>query len=381
MGRGFVLAAVLAANAFTALASAAPRSRHASPRSTNASPGLVFGIYPGGPVGTVGPSGRVVPEDPAKGLAALEQLRPPGRPFVIRLYASYTGPSGSSAAEQLGATINGYEAAGFDVELVLTYRPADGGSPQGVSGFAEFVRETVRTLGRSRRFVSLQVANEVNVRVAPNAADGFYAGAEDALIAGVMAASDERSARRLTWLAIGFNWAFSSDPAEGRFWRYLRQRGGRRFVRCVDWVGLDIYPGTWSTPTHAGEVGGAPTGYLAKTTARSIDGALRQLRDHYMPLARLGRRVPLSVTENGYPTGPERTPAMQATALRAAVTAVDSLRAIYNVTAYRWFDLRDADSAGQSFESHYGLLNDDYTPKPAFAAYRRLVAELSGPRR
>jgi hypothetical protein len=74
-------------------------------------------------------------------------------------------------------------------------------------------------------------------------------------------------------------------------------------------------------------------------------------------------------------------PAMQATALRAAVTAVDSLRATYNVTAYRWFDLRDADSAGQSFESHYGLLNDDYTPKPAFAAYRRLVAELSGPRR
>jgi hypothetical protein len=351
-------------------------------------------------VGTVGPSGRVVPEDPAKRLAALEQLRTPGRPFVIRLYASYTGSGGAPAADQLGDAVSGYEAAGFDVELVLTYRPADGGSPQGASGFAEFVRETVRTLGRSRRFVSLQVANEVNVRVAPNAADGFYAGAEDALIAGVMAASEERSARRLTWLQIGFNWAFSSDPAEGRFWRYLWRRGGRRFVRCVDWVGLDIYPGTWGPPVgahpgpsspptqagergsrQAGERGGATAGDLANATARSIDAALRQLRDHYMPLARLGRHVPLYVTENGYPTGPQRTPAMQATALKAAVTAVESLRANYNVTAYRWFDLRDADSAGQSFESHYGLLNDDYTRKPAFAAYRRLVAELSGLRR
>ena len=64
--------------------------------------------------------------------------------------------------------------------------------------------------------------------------------------------------------------------------------------------------------------------------------------------------------------------------MRAAVTAVYRARVTYNVTGYRWFDLRDADSSSPSFESQYGLMRDDYTPKPAFAVYRKLVAELSG---
>ena len=48
----------------------------------------------------------------------------------------------------------------------------------------------------------------------------------------------------------------------------------------------------------------------------------------------------------------------------------------HRVTGYRWFDLRDADSASPSFESRYGLMRDDYRPKPAFAAYRDLIATL-----
>jgi hypothetical protein len=38
--------------------------------------------------------------------------------------------------------------------------------------------------------------------------------------------------------------------------------------------------------------------------------------------------------------------------------------------------LRDADSSSSSFESQYGILHDDYSPKPAFSVYRDLVAEL-----
>ena len=52
--------------------------------------------------------------------------------------------------------------------------------------------------------------------------------------------------------------------------------------------------------------------------------------------------------------------------------------AAYGVTDLRWFDLRDADSTGSSFESQYGLMRDDYSPKPAFGVYRGLVATLSG---
>jgi hypothetical protein len=59
------------------------------------------------------------------------------------------------------------------------------------------------------------------------------------------------------------------------------------------------------------------------------------------------------------------------------VGAANTYRANYNVTNYFWFDLRDADSGSPNFQQQYGLLRDDYTPKPAFDSYRRLVSKLS----
>jgi beta-glucosidase/6-phospho-beta-glucosidase/beta-galactosidase len=70
---------------------------------------------------------------------------------------------------------------------------------------------------------------------------------------------------------------------------------------------------------------------------------------------------------------------MQVTVMRAGVEAVYRARSEYNVTGYRWFDLRDADSSSSSFESQYGLMYDDYSPKPAFAVYRQLIAEFDAP--
>jgi hypothetical protein len=67
---------------------------------------------------------------------------------------------------------------------------------------------------------------------------------------------------------------------------------------------------------------------------------------------------------------------MQAAALSSAVLAVNAARTVYNVRGYRWFDLRDADSSSTSVESQYGLMKDDYTPKPAFSVYHGLIAAL-----
>ena len=99
-----------------------------------------------------------------------------------------------------------------------------------------------------------------------------------------------------------------------------------------------------------------------------------------LPRARL-EAADLHVSESGYPTGPGRTDAMQEEALRAAVRAVAEAGAEYRVTGFRWFDLRDADSASASFESRYGLMRDDYSPKPAFLAYRDLIATFGRSRR
>jgi len=332
-------------------------------------PRLVFGIYPGGAAGTVGPSGPVAPEDPALRLAALERLRPPGREFVLHLYTSYTGALGSSAAQQVGEEIHDYASAGFQTELVAAYRPADGGSAADVRGFAEFVRQAVRSLGPVPGFVSVQVTNEANQGSSPNTSDGYYAGAEDAVIDGVVAAKGELSKDGLDQVKVGFNWAYATDRAERAFWHYLGRHGGRRFVDDLDWVGLDAYPGTWGPALGR-------RGLPAETTS-FIDRALRALRVTYMPLAGIPQTVPLRVSEIGYPTGPGRTDAMQLTVMKAAVEAIYHARGTYNITGLRWFDLRDADSSSNSFESQYGLMRDDYSPKPAFGAYRALVANLS----
>jgi hypothetical protein len=88
--------------------------------------------------------------------------------------------------------------------------------------------------------------------------------------------------------------------------------------------------------------------------------------------------VPIHVEENGYPTlEPARSYAQQAEAMREMVGAVDEFRGTYNVSDYRWFDLRDHRTSSLNFQHQYGLLRDDYTPKPAFAVYRELIGALS----
>jgi hypothetical protein len=341
-----------------------------SKHPSGAKPALTFGIYPGGAAGTVGPAGPTRPEDPAKRLAALELLRAPDRPFVLHLYVSYTGPGGQSADQQVGQEIAAYGQAGFQTEVALCYRPSDGGSDADVVGFVEVARQSVDSLGREPGFVSLQVTNEANIGGAPNASDGFYKGAESALIRGVIAAKQEVHKSGFGRVKVGFNWAYAVDRAEIGFWRRLRRDGGRRFIRALDWVGFDAYPGTWGPRLAPGEVSAATTTFM--------NGALRRLRSSYLPLAGIPKRVPLHISENGYPTGPDRSEATQVAVMRAAIRAVYSARATYNITGYRWFDLRDADSSSSSFESQYGLMRDDYTPKPAFGVYRGLVATLSG---
>jgi hypothetical protein len=65
---------------------------------------------------------------------------------------------------------------------------------------------------------------------------------------------------------------------------------------------------------------------------------------------------------------------------RHPVHAAAEYARVDNVTDYRWFNLRDsvagpATSIGASFSSD-GLLRADYTRKPGFAVYHRLIAQL-----
>ncbi len=98
------------------------------------------------------------------------------------------------------------------------------------------------------------------------------------------------------------------------------------------------------------------------------------VRDCYDPMAGIPASVPIWFTENGVPTG-ALSEAQQAAALSELVQAACAYSGTFNITDYRWFNLRDANSnpptslLSPTFSS-FGLLRDDYTEKPSFAAYR-----------
>lgn len=326
---------------------------------------LEFGIYPGGGAGSVGPRGEPRPEVPERRAAALDALRPDrGRPFTVRLYDAFTSPADATDLPAwLREQIAGHTQQGLRVELVLRYRPS--ASRGDVAGFERFVRSRVRQLGGNRRVVDLQITNEVNVTGAPDAADGAYAGATAALVRGVVAADSEARARGLRHLRTGFNWAYEEGARAARFFAELERRGGARFARAVDWVGLNAFPGTWGPPLARGT--------LADGARRATIRAMDALRSTHLPRAGL-RDAAIVFTESGYATDAgARTTSDQRTAMAAVVGAVTAHRRTYGVRGYRWFALRDANSSVPGLESQYGLMRDDYTPKPAFALYRDLV--------
>jgi hypothetical protein len=108
----------------------------------------------------------------------------------------------------------------------------------------------------------------------------------------------------------------------------------------------------------------------------AIVSLIAWLRNDSLPEAGIPASVPIIIAENGWATGPGRPPERQAEALEQIVRAVDANRAKYNVQGYTLFSLRDADSTNSIPFAQFGILYDDYSRKPAFDVYRRLVAEL-----
>jgi hypothetical protein len=106
----------------------------------------------------------------------------------------------------------------------------------------------------------------------------------------------------------------------------------------------------------------------------AITAGLLKLHRDLMTAASIPASVPPHITENGWPTGPGRTPERQAEVLHAVLTTVISHSAALNLGAYLHFTLRDAHSSQESLFHRFGLLRDDYTPKPAFAVYQHLIA-------
>jgi hypothetical protein len=325
--------------------------------------GLQFGVYPWAGAGTVYPTAPQVVDDPAHALAAVNTLKG-SRTLTVHLYGQYTGTD-IGEADALVSDAKWWSDHGLRVEMVLRYRPA---RPALDAHYVPWVKAVTTRLAALPGLIALQIGNEPNNTSSAAAADGAYPGVIDAIAHAVPAARQALIAARRHDVAVGFNWAAGNSPCtDDPMWSRLRVAGGHAFVSAVGWVGIDVYPGTWSAPSQTA----VPTASLINAT---VTTSLRCLRTRHMVAAGLPASVTITIAETGYPTDADRSESTQAAVLRETIGSIERVRHRYGVTGVRWFSLRDANSASGQLENGYGLLHDDYSPKPAFAAYQQIIA-------
>ena len=61
------------------------------------------------------------------------------------------------------------------------------------------------------------------------------------------------------------------------------------------------------------------------------------------------------------------------------VDTVGNYGGSYNVTDYRWFNLRDNNSNGSGLFDKDGLMRDHDTRKPSFGVYQSLIKQYGAP--
>ena len=320
-------------------------------------PRLTFGIYPGmtgveaANVIAPGP----VPDDAPRTRTALDTLAG-GRRFLVRCYVVYDGGQIPASSTPLDPTV--YATAGQRLDLVLCYRPTSDNLPEWLA----FVRHMVGQFGPLAD--AIQVTEEPNNPDVATGGDGASPNVQQAMVDGVVAAKREARARRLP-LDVGVAFAPSFNPSDG-FWPGVAQRITASFLSSLDYVGLDFFPDVFRP---------LPT----PTIETAVEGVLNHFRSANLTTAGVPASVPIRITEHGWPTGDGRPPERQAELLERVVRTIDRCRERVNVTHYEYFMLRDGDSRRPDMASQWGLLHHDYSPKPAFDVYRKLIAELADP--
>jgi hypothetical protein len=314
---------------------------------------VIFGIWPGvvaADLVNLQPL-DCPPEDAARTLAALRQLQGTAREFYVRAYRHF-GEGTRSRPGAMPAPLRPelYAGQGRMIDLVACYQ-----SPvPDPGGFVGFVRQAVRDVA-AWGGGKVQVGEELNV---PAPLDGGSPGCFEAIGVGVAAALEERD-RRDAPVLVGVNAAGLPDPA---FWDQLTSAIGPRNTRRLDYVGLDAFPDVFRPIAH-------------QNLAAAVTSLLRRFRA-VTSAAGVPEATPIHVTETGWPTGDGRTEGTQATVLTAVADAV--IASGTGVTAYEWFGLRDGRTTA-TWTARFGILRDDYAPKPAFAAVRHLITSHTSP--
>ncbi|MBN7773253.1 hypothetical protein [Clostridium aminobutyricum] len=324
--------------------------------------GLTFGIYPLSAAGT--PAGLAVgPDDnyekiqsAIKNLGGLKKLYP-------RVYLIYT----KEWEAKMLSLAERYYSAGLLADLTLgcgdwtTHQETE----IELQNWLEFIRKIVNRYGKY--LTSLQITNEPNL--------SFMEGSKpyimQALVEGVITAKKESRNQGIP-LKIGFGSVPDGPVSVPHFWENLAEEGGEEFSNSVDFVGHNFYTDVFEDkPLSSAEI------------TKFVEETLRDLRERNLPIVGIPDSISIRVTENGWPTGKnpftniERPYDRQSEVLELIIRTIYDLRNELNISHYELFGLRDADSREEDLFHQFGIMRDDYTPKPAYATFKKLIEELS----
>ncbi|WP_407312802.1 hypothetical protein [Desulfosporosinus sp. SB140] len=324
--------------------------------------GLTFGIYPLSVAGT--PFGLAVgPEDNYEKIQlALQGLRGATKTLLPRNYLIYTkeweSKMLSNADRYLAANLLGDLTLGCG-DWTQHQEPAIE-----LDNWLGFIRKIINQYGS--HLASLQITNEPNL--------SFMEGSKpyilQALVEGVITAKKETQECNLP-IKIGFGSVPDSPVAVPHFWENLAKVGGKAFIDSVDFVGHNFYVDVFEEQPLD----------LKEITA-SVERTLRNLRDKDLITAGIPASVPIRVTENGWPTGKnpvaniERSYEHQTEVLETVIRTIYTLRLELNISHYVLFGLRDADSTKKDLFHQFGIMRDDYSPKPAYDTFKKLIHDL-----
>jgi hypothetical protein len=108
----------------------------------------------------------------------------------------------------------------------------------------------------------------------------------------------------------------------------------------------------------------------------TLGALLRALRDEALPIAGIGAATPIRTCESGWRPGPTGPKSAKPRCSTACCAPCNALRRELSITHWELFALREADSSRDDPFHRFGVVRDDYTPKPAFDRLRRTIAEL-----
>jgi hypothetical protein len=319
----------------------------------NSRSGLRFGIYLGGVSEAHHEMATGKPDVPEEINRTLDLLQG-DKHFLVRTYLGFTGTEEDAELVAMPSMpdLARYTWRGRKLDLVLSNWDRCRNIPQ----WTEFIENVICRYGPY--IGCLQICEEPNLYDYPG--DGRFGHAVDNILAGVKVARQAIKRQALTAF-VGFNVVPCSDP-DDVFWRELARRMDNSFINSLDYVGLNFYPDV-AVP-------------LVGSITKEVAAVLTEFREGTLKAARIPASVPVHICENGWPTGPHRYYTRQAEFIDQSVRTVQELRGKLNITHYELFSLRDADTANPDLNHQFGILRDDYSPKPAFETYRRLIAEL-----